>query len=282
MNVQKKLVLGLIKARLNLLSVFNAAKAGREIFKLFCTPFTRYKGKPSQVFTNAEQLNFLLDEKIIHGFRINHPAQKKALLLHGFLSSLHKFDHFVQPLINIDYEVLAFDAPAHGSSEGINVNAMDYAAMIKKIDELYGPIDSYISHSFGGIAVCLALEEMPHPAAAKVVLIAPATETHTAIDNAFAMLNLKNEKLRKAIDDEILRVSGKETSWYSVRRAIKNIRASVLWIHDTNDFITPITDVIKVQEDNNPHVKFIITNGLGHQKIYRDAKVLDSVTSFLS
>lgn len=185
------------------------------------------------------------------------------------------------PLVQKKYEVLAFDAPAHGGSEGKTVNAVEYAAMIKKIIALYGPVQGFIAHSFGGIAVCLALEEMPHDKNTKLVLIAPATETSSAIDGAFTILGLKSKALRKSFDEVIFNKSGKETTWFSVRRALKNIKATVLWIHDEADNITPVSDALKVKEDHLSNVHFMITKGLGHSKIYRDATVKKAATDFL-
>ncbi|MEO6403967.1 MAG: alpha/beta fold hydrolase [Ferruginibacter sp.] len=282
MNVQKKLLLSLVKSRLNILSVINPSLAAKEIFRLFCTPLIRYKGKAGAVFSNAEQIDFKLNNNIIRGYRCNHPAQKKVLLLHGFSSGCHKFEHFVDPLIAHGYEVYAFDAPAHGRSEGKMANALDYADMIKKVQADYGPFDAYIGHSFGGLAACFALESADIPANTKLVLIAPAAETTTAIDNAFNMLGLKNIKLRKMMDDEIFRISGNETSWFSIRRAIQNVHAKVLWIQDEDDVITPINDALNVKNDQHEHVDFMITSGLGHQRIYRDGNVLNAILSFLT
>ena len=65
------------------------------------------------------------------------------------------------------------------------------------------------------------------------------------------------------------------------RRAIKNIKARVLWIHDKDDEVMPYADVKKVIEDNLPIVNFMITRGLGHSKIYRDATVKKAILDFL-
>jgi pimeloyl-ACP methyl ester carboxylesterase len=185
------------------------------------------------------------------------------------------------PLVEKGYEVLAFDAPSHGASDGSYTNAIEYSDMIKKAVELFGPIQSFIGHSFGGIAVSLAMETMPHDATTKIVLIAPATETSTAIDGAFSMIGIKNEKLRTKLDDLIFERTGKTSAWFSIRRAMNNIKASVLWFHDEDDDITPLHDALKVKEDNHSNIKFVITKGLGHRKIYRDEDVLNAVVKFL-
>ncbi len=281
MNVQKKLAIGFLRIKLNLLSVISKRITGETAFKLFCTPFAKYKGKEAAIFKDAQKLQFTLAGNVIKGYRCNYPQKNKVLLLHGFSSTCHKFDKYAAALINKGYEVLAFDAPAHGASDGKTVNAVDYSEMIKEVNTLYGPINAFIAHSFGGIAVSLALEQMPHTPATKLVLIAPATETTSAINGAFTMLGIRNKTIRQSMDDIIFKMSGQKTEWYSIRRAIKNISASVLWVHDEDDLVTPVADALKVKDDAPPHVQFLLTKGLGHQKIYRDAMVKNSIVNFL-
>ena len=95
--------------------------------------------------------------------------------------------------------MLAFDAPAHGQSEGTSVTLQDYIDMIRKVVELYGPIDAFICHSFGGLALSHYLETVKHDSHTRAVLIAPATETTTAIDSFFRFLQL-NDAVRKEFE----------------------------------------------------------------------------------
>ncbi|MBK7885626.1 MAG: alpha/beta hydrolase [Chitinophagaceae bacterium] len=281
MKLSQRLAIGYIRTKFKILSALSATRAAENAFHLFCTPYLKSKPYTPAVFEHAERLSFNLNNKNIHGFRWNYPQQQKVLILHGFGSAAHKFHHLVQPLIDKGYEVLAFDAPAHGLSDGNTVNVIDYCAMIKQVMLLYGPIDNFIAHSFGGIAVSLALEEIEHPVFTKVVLIAPATETLSAVNGAFDMLRLNNKKVRTAFDNIILKIIGKEAAWFSIRRAVKNITASILWIHDEDDDITPFKDVIQVKNDNPPNIKFVITKGLGHKRIYRDKDVKEIIMGFL-
>jgi hypothetical protein len=52
-------------------------------------------------------------------------------------------------------------------------------------------------------------------------------------------------------------------------------------VHDKDDDITPLKDVEPVIGKNYPNVSFFITEGLGHKKIYRDSRVIQSVVDFL-
>ncbi len=280
MKLAQKIAIGYIRARLNMLAVVSPSRAARQALILFNTPQYKSRRTAPDIFKTSERQVFKLHGKKISGFRWNHPQPKKLLILHGFESSSYKFDHFISRGIKQGYEVLAFDAPAHGQSEGKTVTLPDYVDMIRKIVELYGPIDAFICHSFGGLAVSHYLETVKHDGQTKVVLIAPATETTTAIDSFFRFLQL-SDVVRKEFEALIVERSGTKSSHFSVRRAMKHIRASVLWIHDEDDKITPLSDVLKVKEKGYPNIEFMFTRGLGHSRIYRDSEVKKKVFSFL-
>lgn len=279
MKLTQKLGISYIQTKIKLISLLSKRRAAEKVFQLFCTPFI--KSKRTAEPNNAQQLKFTLNNLTVKGHRWNHPQQKKVLILHGFNSAAYKFDRYINPLVKKGYEVLSFDAPAHGHSGGNTTNAVEYSAMIAKVIELYGPVNSFIAHSFGGIAISLAMENLPHDVNTKIVLIAPATETTSAIDGAFGMLKIKDTAVRKEMDKLIFEMSGKQTEWFSVRRAVKNITAQILWLHDEDDDITPLSDALKVKEDNHNNINFVITKGLGHRKIYHDAAVKKAIENFL-
>lgn len=250
-------------------------------FKLFCTPLNKSKKQTPPVFKFAEPVYELFNGRKLKGYRWNKGQSKKVLILHGFESAAHKFHNYVLMLMEKGYEVLAFDAPAHGSSDGETINAIEYKEMVKKIMADYGPVENFIAHSFGGLAVCLALEDMQHSSNTRVVLIAPATETTSAIGNAFKMIGITNKKVREEFDKIILQVGGHGPEWFSVNRAISNLNAQVLWVHDADDDTTPLLDALKTKDKKLPHVRFMITKGLGHRRIYTDKDVMDEVVAFL-
>ena len=152
--------------------------------------------------------------------------------------------------------------------------------MIEYIHKEYGPVKSYMGHSFGGLAICLALEEIRHNEDYRVVLIAPATESKTAIDTFFSFMKL-NEDVRKEFDDYIYRLRRKPSDWYSVSRAVKNLEAKILWCHDEDDELTPWADAKKVMDEKHYNIEFIVTKGLGHRRIYRENKVSRAIIEFL-
>lgn len=137
-----------------------------------------------------------------------------------------------------------------------------------------------MAHSLGGLALTHFIETIPHNADTRVALIAPATETTSAIDSFFRFLDLRPE-VRKDFDQLIFDMSGVWPSHFSIRRAMQQVHAQVLWFHDEQDELTPLADAIKVRDDQHPHLSFVITHGLGHRAIYRDNKVVKQVIEFL-
>jgi pimeloyl-ACP methyl ester carboxylesterase len=237
--------------------------------------------KTPPVFEKAEKLHLKNEKSNMVGYRWNHPQPKKALILHGFSSTVKKFDHFVMPLIKSGYEVLAFDAPAHGDSSGKQVDVLQYKQMIAAVYETYGPVHSFIAHSFGGLALSLFMSEQVYQGHKRLVLIAPATETDTALKTFCEFLRLDPE-VEKEMKTIIFEKSGQQSFEISITAVSEKIKAEVLWIHDEEDDVTPWSDAEKIHQKEYPNFRFLITKGLGHRRIYRDNKVKKAILEFLS
>lgn len=281
MRMSQRMVLQYIKTKFTILSFLSKKMAAKKAFDLFCTPQYRNKKSLPRIFEKAESLQFHFEEYKVQGYRWNVGAEKKILILHGFESSVVNFDRYVSPLIKKNYCVLAFDAPAHGRSSGNKITVLIYRAFINYIQEHYGPIKNFIAHSLGGLAICLTAEEWKDTEGFKIALIAPATETPTAVDSFFSFLRLP-QNLRPEFDRHIERMGGQPPKWFSINRAAANIKAQVIWFHDKDDDMTPLKDVQPLIEKNYPNFQFFITEGLGHRRIYRDNKVARSVINFFA
>ncbi len=281
MKLKQKIAIQFIRLKFKLWAIFSTRKTAEKAFELFCTPFLKTVTREPAIFKTAEVLSFNLEGIKINGYRWNKDCEHKILILHGFGSAAHNFHRYISSFINKKYQVLAFDAPAHGLSEGATVNAKQYSEMIEEVFKCYGPINSFLAHSFGGMALSLALENIPHDENTKIAFIAPATETITAVDEAFRILQITNKAVRTNFDHIIFEKSGHLPNWFSINRAMENIKANILWIHDEDDDITPLKDALKVKEKEFKNIEFVITKGLGHRKIYRDAAVKERVVIFL-
>jgi pimeloyl-ACP methyl ester carboxylesterase len=275
-------MIGYYKTKFRTIGLLSPRKAAESALRLFCTPYTgRPKKKIPPVFHKALTLAFEFEGLTVRGFHWK-PAQpgRKVLISHGFSSYSYKFEHLVQPLLREGFEVFAFDAPAHGTSDGKTINAMVYKNMLLRIEETYGPFYGFIGHSLGALATSLAMEEIKDNLHKKMVLIAPATETSRAIRQYCHLLHIR-ETTKAELEQLIESMTRKPISHFSVNRAVKQVPTPTLWVHDQHDRICPLKDTLPSREHPIPHLHFMITEGLGHNKIYRDQQVVKEILRFL-
>ena len=282
MKISQKLALRYARARINILALNSTRKAAIMAFKLFCTPQERLVEKGSPLYSRGKRLTFRYEGHTVRG-RVWLPAEpptRKVLIAHGFESSSQEFEAYIAALLEKGYEVLAFDAPAHGRSGGRRVTLPKYIGVLRIIEQNYGPFVAYIGHSLGGLALALFLETSSHNENTRLVLIAPAVEMATALQSFARVLHLQPAVVSE-IDDYIQETSGQHVAWYSLRRAVHNIHARILYLQDEDDKITPARDAHGIRQDGHPGIHFIFTKGLGHRRIYKDPQSISHILRFL-
>ncbi|HWB91146.1 MAG TPA: alpha/beta fold hydrolase [Puia sp.] len=282
MKISQKLALRYARARINILSLTSTRKAAVRAFRLFCTPQLHLAGEGSPLFAKGRSLSFRFQGHTVRGrcWLPTEPPTKKVLVAHGFESSSLIFEAYIAALLQKGFEVVAFDAPAHGRSGGKRVTLPKYVGMLRIIEQEFGPFDAYIGHSLGGLALALFLETSPHNESTRLVLIAPAVETATALQTFARVLHLQPGVVRE-IDDYIQETSGQHVAWYSLRRALHNIHAGILYLQDKDDKITPIAGAQTIRQDGHPNIRFVFTSGLGHRRICADTESMTQIIGFL-
>lgn len=282
MKLSQRIAVNYYKTKFKTLALISTRKAAEAAFKLFCTP---YSGKPKReqplVFRKAEELQLDIAGLKISGWRWvpEKPNGKKILIVHGFDSCSYKFEKYVPLFLKEGFEVLAFDAPGHGVSEGKYIYIPLYRDMLLKINEHYGPIYGIMAHSLGGMAAGLMVEDLQN--IPKLILIAPAVELERGLNNFANFVGLSDE-IKRELSQVIVDAGQLPISFYSLSRAVQKISASILWLHDERDSICPFDDVLPVINMNLPHIQFYITKGLGHSNIYKNSKSIQKVVSFLA
>ena len=265
--------------------------AGKLAFDLFCTPYPKYKKrKAPAIFNQGKPLYITLkgdgiSEKgniRIHGFEWKplKPNGQTVLIVHGYASYFYKFDQYIQPLLKKGFRVIGFDAPGHGLSEGKHINIVIYKHAIENIIKELGPIDHFIGHSLGAITLAMIAENIENPSKHKFVLIAPATKTTTTFERYFNMMHL-SPAIRTAFNELVEKRSGMPITYFEADRAIENFAGDLLWVHDREDLVCPFEDLIEFQKKAPKNIKFLITNGLGHNKLYKTPEIIDKIVAFL-
>jgi pimeloyl-ACP methyl ester carboxylesterase len=282
MKIPQNLALRYARARINILSLASPDKAALEAFRLFCTPQIRPAGKGSDLYRSGDRLSFHHDGHTLRGrcWLPDEPPVRKVLFAHGFESNARFFDDYLPTLLKKGCEIIAFDAPGHGDSGGKRITLPNYVQALRVIEQHYGPFDAFIGHSLGGLALALFLESNPHNETTRLVLIAPAVEISTALKSFGRLLHLSPQTIQ-GIDDHIQEISGHHFAWYSLRRALKDVQAQVLYLQDEDDRVTPVKDALHIQKDGHPNIRFVLTKGLGHRRIATDPEAINQIADFL-
>ena len=259
--------------------------AGKIAFNLFCTPYPKYKKqKAPAIFHQAKQLTVKVNDEIkIKGYEwqpLKHNG-KTILICHGYASYFYKFEQYIQPLLKAGFRVLGFDAPGHGQSEGKHIHIIAYKAAIDQIIDQVGPIDHFMGHSLGGITLAMIAETIPNPTAHKFVLIAPATKTTTTFKNYYKMMQLSAPVIDSFLQ-EMAKLTSLPITHFEADRAIENYKGPVLWVHDEGDRVCPYEDLLIFKNKAPENIKFLITNGLGHNKVYKTPDVIEQIVTFFS
>src|SRR3954463_327154 len=82
-----------------------------------------------------------------------------VVLGHGWGGYAAQMRAFVFPLLSAGYQVVAYDQPAHGVSEGRLTGLPDFADVLTEIAWHYGGAQAFIGHSLGAAAAGLALAQ---------------------------------------------------------------------------------------------------------------------------
>jgi pimeloyl-ACP methyl ester carboxylesterase len=282
MKLAQRIVVRYYQAKFKALAHLSPAKAATMAFDLFCTPQNgKARRKAPPVFHQAQKIHLMFHNKRVKGFHWKgaHPSAGTVLICHGFNSCSYRFDAYVQALLHRGFDVLAFDAPGHGTSDGRRINVLWYRDIIVQIDRQFGPLHGILAHSLGGLAAALAAETLQQHL--RLALVAPASETSTAIAQFFHFLRL-DKRIIPFFIRHIEAVGKHPVSWFSVNRAIRQVQHPVLWIHDENDLICPYADTAPSREQPPAHLRFVTTKHLGHNKIYHDPDVAATIVDFLA
>ena len=281
----ERMYLQFLRTKFKTLGMLSPNVAAKFAFDLFSTPYPKFKKrKAPAIFNQAKNLKVTVSDGIhVNGFEwtASKPNGKTILIAHGYASYIYKFEQYIQPLLKEGFRVLGFDAPGHGLSEGKQINALIYKDAIEHIIKACAPIDHFIGHSLGGLTMSLIAEHIENPTTHKFVLIAPATKTTTTLNSFFQMMHLSSD-IKAAFMEELKNRTEFPVTYFEADRAIEKFGGQVLWVHDEEDKVCPYKDLVNFKNNVPNNTKFMITNGLGHNKVYKTQEVIDKIVSFLA
>lgn len=205
-------------------------------------------------------------------------------LVHGWGGRGSQFGAMVSPLVDAGYRVVMFDGPSHGSSDHgpagpRRTNGVELARALDEVFCRFGPAEAVIAHSMGTVSTYLALR-FGWLGASRLVFIAPMVEALSLFDLFQASLGF-GPRTRRAFDREVDRFVGIPVTGFDARvQAAELEPLPTLVVTDRGDRQTPYDDVVDFA--SRIGAPLVTTEGLGHRKILRDPRVVETVVGFVA
>jgi pimeloyl-ACP methyl ester carboxylesterase len=274
----EKLIIKSLGAWLNLLAVLDPDRAGRLGFRIFAhprrQPVTR---KHLAFFKTAEQSQFEFDGKRIQVYRWGN-GERSVLFLHGWQSHTYRWKRYIEKFRDAGYTVYAFDAPAHGQSEGNMATVPLYADAIKAFIGHYGQPDSIVGHSMGTFASFNALYRFPEITPRALVTLAAPGEATEFFDHYQRTLSLSN-RMRQILVKYFTKTFNAPPEFFSAPFFAQGLTIPGLLIHDEEDRETLIKHSQRIHAAWKGS-QLVATKGLGHN--LKSGDVVERVFGFLN
>jgi pimeloyl-ACP methyl ester carboxylesterase len=252
--------------------------AERWAFQRFMTPRRRrLPDSDGAILAEARRLDVRLGAQ---GDRLNTwqwgegPA---VLLVHGWEGWAAQLAAFVPPLVEQGFSVVAFDAPAHGSSPGARASLRSFALAAESVARRVGNLQGLIGHSLGGLAAMLALRGGLRAESA-VIIAPPSPGSHFS---GFARLLGLDHSERARIQARIEAEVGLPFSAVEGSVLAADLQTPGLVIHDRRDKEAPWQYGARIAAAW-PDAVLHSTQALGHRRILRDPAVIAAAVSFIS
>jgi pimeloyl-ACP methyl ester carboxylesterase len=206
-------------------------------------------------------------------------GDRVVLLVHSWGGRGTQLGKFVQPFLEQGFRVVTFDLPAHGDSEGREVDMVDAAFAIGAVMQSQPHLHMVIAHSFGVMATLLAAHEcgvhIP-----KLVSISAFKSCRWFIDVVRDHLGI-TERVAQQVRDDFERRHNYTVTWerLSVVELLRAAKCPTLLIHDRFDREVPFAHA-EALADALEKPQLFPTAGLGHRRILKDQTVISAALAF--
>jgi len=245
----------------NLVALFSPARAGKLAFDTF-SKVRKGRVQPVQraYLDDARHSVETVEGDKIQTYQWAGPGPR-VLLIHGWESNTFRWRKLIAALREAGFDVMAFDAPAHGYSSGKILHVPLYGECVEHMVRQFEP-KYIIGHSMGGMAALYHAHRHPNESVEKVVTIGSPSEFEAIARNYQQMLGFNDQVLR-AFDAAVYKEFGYHIHEFATAEFIRGNPKKGLLLHDKLDRIAPFHASEKVHEAWG-NSELIPTEGLGH------------------
>lgn len=208
-------------------------------------------------------------------------------LVHGWGGWGLQLAAYIQPLVDLGFRVVTYDAPSHGDSapgpEGSSASTLlEIADALTAVVAAQGPAYGVIAHSAGATATALALRDGLE--VERLVFVAAATDFAVTLDQMQAVLGF-GPRVRRGFERRFEARFGPMSSFRmgAIVTEIATGRAlpPLLLIHDRSDTETLYEGSADLVGDW-PGARLETSEGLGHRRVLRDPDLVKQAVGFLA
>lgn len=200
-----------------------------------------------------------------------------VLLVHGFGGRASQLSGIAAALVASGFRVVAFDAPAHGKSDGRRSGMPDFVAAIEAVAAEIGPLHGLVAHSMGAAAAVAAMRDGLDTK--RAVMIAPPADPGRYLAETARLLGASDRVTGRA-QAQIEAHYGVEFDDFRVPLNATTLTQPGLIVHDFTDRRVPVEEGKQIAMAwRTAQIK--ITENLGHIRILRDPDTTAAVQHFL-
>lgn len=244
----------------------------------FLTPQRQQPSESEQALSaKANILSIPFNTSNINAFRWG--TGPIILLVHGWGGYGLQLSEFVNPLLSAGYQVLAFDAPAHGSTPGEQTNFFELAQAIAAVAQSQDSIEGIIAHSFGAASTTLALCNGLQTT--KVVYLGAVGCLSNAATTFAKRVRLSGETT--AAFRYLCEERFGQDIWqrFTIDQMARHLSIPITLFHDRRDREVPFSESLAISQIWSG-ANLIETVGLGHRRIMRDESVIRQAVEFMT
>jgi len=204
-------------------------------------------------------------------------SKKKVLLAHGWAGRGTQLFQLADKILENKMMVISFDAPAHGLSSGKTTSMTEFIETIQQINKKYGPFDAAIGHSFGGMALLNSVASGLN--INKLVTIGADNSIPQIFKYFVNKIGLK-PVIARNLELFFEKKYKAKIDCYTSEKAAKKVLIPTLIVHDSEDKFVPVRSAISIRQ-NLKNGELLITNGLGHHKIFKDPYIIQRIIDFI-
>ena len=266
---------------INGISLISPTLAGKMTYKLMCLPRHRPFKSVDKAFLDTAETSYLFCAEtricVYHWDNPTLPDAPKILLAHGWESHSGRWRDYVPALHDAGYSVVAFDAPAHGNSDGKILNGILYGRAITSIVAQIGPLHAIIGHSMGGTAALIGLTRTNMIPPKKVIIMGAPTNIQRITDELCALFALSATAI-SATYAHIAAFAGRPLTDLILHNNVHNLgHVAAFIMHDTDDDVAPVAEG-RLLAANWPGATYLETKGFGHRFLPPDQAIKEVIS----